>query len=568
LSDEFSLSDFLQNLGGQDPSSSHEKLVWELASILFDATSVPSGVENIPNVINRLRKDKLSNFWQKLVEQASAQHAAMARSNEEKAIASLSGHRIPDACSHLINGKDFHLATLVSLIGGKDSLRKDIREQLGEWQKSRVLSEFSQPIRTIYELLAGNVCVVDGSKGSLEDRIESFTISKRFGLDWRQAFGLRLWYATLSTENIEAAVKRFDEDIRQDKEASRPRAWYVEQKIATLWDDRDLEYREDLLWGLLKLYTYQDADLEAVLRPENSRLSPVDIRLSWQLSRALISFGGIDYRENADEKRDQITLSFALQLTNEHSWLDAVYVLLHLSSAAARAKSIQDHLAHHADHISSEDSQEFLTLTQAFQIPPSWVWEAKALYMRSVKKNPLGEVECLVRAGMFEEAHRTFSNEVGPKTIIECDYTTLRTLLGGFHGKENAIPEWHLGGGIYQDFLELLASQKKSQALNRAVVNRLLVALPAVVEESRHPSFLETVAIETISEVVAKTVVEMEKKGEVRNLGNGFNIITLTNSQKPDLPKILKLPLTEDKYLKHTCDLSLGYYKSVMSSGR
>lgn len=568
MSDEFSLSDFLQNLGGQDPSSSHEKLVWELASILFDATSVPSGVENIPNVINRLRKDKLSNFWQKLVEQASAQHAAMARSNEEKAIASLSGHRIPDACSHLINGKDFHLATLVSLIGGKDSLRKDIREQLGEWQKSRVLSEFSQPIRTIYELLAGNVCVVDGSKGSLEDRIESFTISKRFGLDWRQAFGLRLWYATLSTENIEAAVKRFDEDIRQDKEASRPRAWYVEQKIATLWDDRDLEYREDLLWGLLKLYTYQDADLEAVLRPENSRLSPVDIRLSWQLSRALISFGGIDYRENADEKRDQITLSFALQLTNEHSWLDAVYVLLHLSSAAARAKSIQDHLAHHADHISSEDSQEFLTLTQAFQIPPSWVWEAKALYMRSVKKNPLGEVECLVRAGMFEEAHRTFSNEVGPKTIIECDYTTLRTLLGGFHGKENAIPEWHLGGGIYQDFLELLASQKKSQALNRAVVNRLLVALPAVVEESRHPSFLETVAIETISEVVAKTVVEMEKKGEVRNLGNGFNIITLTNSQKPDLPKILKLPLTEDKYLKHTCDLSLGYYKSVMSSGR
>lgn len=439
----------------------------------------------------------------------------MARGPEEKAIASLSSHRIADACGHLLNGKDFHLATLVAL-AGKDRNRKDVREQLSEWQKQRVLSEFSQPVRAIYEILAGNVCVCDGSKGApIEDRIDSFIISQRFGLDWRQAFGLRLWYGILAADDLGVAVENFVEDLNQDRETSKPHAWYVEQKIPALWEDPTPGKREDLLWGLLRLYTFADSDLEAIIRPENSQLSPVDFRLTWQLSRALTASEAINYNEDADAKADQVTLSFASQLTNEGSWLDAVFVLLHLSSPEARAKSIQDHLAQHAGRIGSDDSPSFTTLTQTYKIPAPWIWEAKALYLRSVKKDPTGEVECLLRAGAFDEAHRTFSRGVAPKTIIECDYDTLRTLLGGFRGREDIVSEWRLGGGIYSDFLELLDSQKKAKAVDHSVLHRLLAGLPAVVEESRHPGFMETVAIETISGVIAKTVVEMGKKGEV-----------------------------------------------------
>jgi nuclear pore complex protein Nup98-Nup96 len=411
--------------------------------------------------------------------------------------------------------------------------------------------------------------VCDGSKGApIEDRIDSFIISQRFGLDWRQAFGLRLWYGILAAEELGVAVEKFAQDIAQDRETSKPQAWYVEQKIPALWEDEALDNREDLLWGLLRLYAFEDSDLEAIIRPENSQLSPVDIRLSWQLSRALTSSGVVNYNEDADAKADQITLSFASQLTNEGSWLDAVFILLHLSSPEARAKSIQDHLAQQASRIGSDDSPSFMTLTQTYKIPAPWVWEAKALYLRSVKKDPTGEVECLLRAGSFEEAHRTFSREVAPKTIIECDYDTLRTLLSGFYGREDNISEWHLGGEIYADFLELLDSQKRSKAGEYLVLHRLLAGLPAVVEESRHPGFMERVAIETISGVVAKTVVEMGKKGEVSPLHPSYVEITLTCQQKTDLPKVLGLPLTEDKYLKHTVDLSLGYYRDVMAGGR
>ncbi|TAQ84776.1 hypothetical protein B7494_g6901 [Chlorociboria aeruginascens] len=552
LDQSFTFSDFFEDLKITSPSAIHEKLVWELASILFDEIDIPKELDQIPTAEERVRKDNLSAFWQKLVDQASSQHVAMARSNEEKAIASLTGHKVADACGHLLNGKDFHLATLVALIGSKESMKKDIRKQINQWQESLILSEFSQPVRTIYEILAGNVSVCDGLKGPPEDRIESFIISKRFGLDWRQAFGLRLWYAISATEEIGAAVDKFSVDIQQDKETAKPQAWYVEQQIPTLWKDDDIEKREDLLWGLLKVYAFRDADLESTLRPENSQLSPLDVRLSWQLGRALTSCGdGVGYLTDADEKADQATLSFASQLTNEGKWLDAVFVLLHLSAAASRATSVQSHLARYAGLIGSEDSESFTTLTQNLMIPATWVWEAKALYMRSVKKDPNEEVECLIKACSFEEAHRTFVKEVAPKTIIERDYVTLRTLLDGLRGKESLIPEWHLGGEIYLDFLSLLDYQKKAREVDMKVLERLLAALPAVVEDSRNPVFLERVATEIISGVVAKFVVDLGK-----------------NCEKADLPKVLRLPLTEDTYLKHTVDLSLGYYRSVMQDAR
>jgi nuclear pore complex protein Nup98-Nup96 len=515
LPEHFSFANFFDEANPRDPAAAHEKLVWQLASVLFDQMTVPEELQQVSGVSERLRKDSLSSFWQKLVDDACSKHIAMGRTSEEKAIAALSGHRIPDACAHLLESRDFHLATLVALIGAKDSMKKDMREQLNEWQNSQMLSEFSQPIRTIYELLAGNVCVCDGSKGQPEDRIESFIISKRFGLDWRQAFGLRLWYGITSSENIEDAVTNFAEDLAQEKETSRPLAWYVEQKVPTIWEDKNLEDRDDLLWGLLKLYTFNDSDIEDVLRPENSQLSPLDIRLSWQLGQALTANGAVRYTEDDEDKADRTTLAFAAQLTNEGSWLDTVFVLLHLSSDPVREKSIQNHLAHHAGKIGSEDSQSFTTLTQTFKIPASWIWEAKALYMRSVEKNPRGEVECLIRAGSYNEAHRTFSKEVAPKTVVELDYDTLRNLLGGFHGKENTISEWHLGGEIYQDFLGLLDSEKRGWQVNHALLERLLAGLPAVVEESRHPGFMEKVAIETISGVVAKAMVALGKKGEV-----------------------------------------------------
>ncbi|SZF00802.1 unnamed protein product [Blumeria hordei] len=548
LPNTFLFSNFSDNSSSRDQAMSHEKLVWELASILWDDFIVPDELQDIPQIKSLLRKEKLSVFWEKVVEDSSSKQIALARSYEEKAIFSLSGHKVDNACSNLIAAGDLRLSTLVALIGSKESIRRDIQEQLHAWKNSKILSEFTQPIRTIYEILAGNVCRCEGLKGPLEDRVDYFTISKRFGLDWRQAFGLRLWYGISFEEPIESAVESFDVDLKEKKETTWPFPWYIEHKVPALWQDPNANDRIDLLWGLLKLYSFENADMEDVLCPENSQLSPMNVRLSWQLSQAMICAGLLRFKSESNLKADQLTLSFASQLVSEGSWLDATFVLLHLTSPDLRSRSIQDHIGRNAGQIKNETCPNFIMLEKKYKIPTSWIWRAKALYLRSVENDPRGEVECLLKAGSFCEAHRTFYREVAPKALIELDYESLRVLLRGFLGMDSVIGEWYLGGQIYKDFLELVDSESMGHAADDLVIERLLSGLPSIMEESRHPSFMEKVAAQTMSSTVAKTVLHFAKQGATNYL-----------------PKIPKLPLTEDKYLEHTFELSSLLLHTIMA---
>ena len=441
----------------------------------------------------------------------------MAASNEEKALAALAGHRIADACKHLLNGKNYRLATLVSLIGSNDDVKRDTRDQIKEWQQANVLAEFSEPLRALYEILSGNVSVCEGSKGgSSENRVESFIISKKFGLDWKQSFGLRLWYAISTDSHLADAVERYQADVRQDRELP-PLPWYIDSGIGGLWKDPLQSQREDLLWGLLKLYSDKHADLEAVLRPENSQLSPLDYRLSWQLGRALTATGRVSFGIDAQEKADAATTSFAAQLTNEGSWLEATFVLLHLTDPEVRTKALQEHLSRHAGLIGSETSDNFKRLTEKLKIPARWIWHAKSLYMRSVRHDSAGEVHCLLRAESYAEAHRTLVKEVAPATVIERNYDGLTELLRQFEGKQNAVPDWNLGGEVYKAFLQLVGHQRRREDPPRGLIAGLLEGLPAMAGNTPEASILEYAAITEMAAVVAKVVSRLAANGEVRN---------------------------------------------------
>ncbi len=549
--------------------------MWELASILFDETTMPDDLRNVPAAFKFLHRDQLSSFWERLVEPATLQQISLAKSDEEKAVAALAGHRVVDACSALLSGKNFHLATLVALLDGNEDIRESVQEQLEIWRESRALSEINHPIRAIYEILAGNVCVCAGSKKGvpIEDRIDSFVISKQFGLEWRQAFGLRLWYSISNTDELKSAVASYIEDLALDKEASKPFAWYVEQNISPLWDDQHLDEREDLLWGLLKLYSDEATDLESVLRPENSQLSPFDMRLTWQLSQALTASGKCSYGNAADEKADALTTSFASQLNSAGHWLDAIFALLHLSNAKARGKAIQDQLSRHAGNIGAQDSTAFITLVEKYKIPAAWVWSAKALYMRAVAKDPKREVECLISASAFDEAHRTFCRDVAPNSVIERDYEALEMLLKGFEGKANNIADWELGGGVYVDYLKLLAQQKMGKANAGAVqlAERLLKSLPAMVASARGVGFMQKVAAQEMSGAVAEVLAQHGKaelangKASPPSRVNRARGLETNMTQALDHSKTLRLPMTEDRYLKHTADLSLDYYRATLT---
>ncbi|TGJ79094.1 hypothetical protein E0Z10_g9671 [Xylaria hypoxylon] len=515
LNPRLNLKDFSVASRTKNSAEEHERLVWELASILFDNVKIPLELQADSEAAEKLRRENLSKLWESMVEERTNKAVAMAHTHEEKALAALSGHRVAEACKHLLEGKNFRLATLVSLIGTNDGLKKDIREQLREWQDANALSEFSQPIRALYEMLSGNVCACEGTKGALEDRAEPFLISKRFGLDWQQAFGLRLWYATSTNGSIAEAFEKYKEDVEQDKEL-RPIVWFTQHGISAIWDDTRKDDREDLLWGLLKLYSDGKADLEAVIRPENSQLSPLDYRLCWQLGQALASTGRLSFGKNATEKADATTASFAAQLTNEGSWLEAVFVLLHLTDPDVRARAVQDHLCRHAALIGNDDSTVFRKLVIDFKIPTPWIWHSKALYMRSARKDATAEVRCLLRAESWAEAHQTFVKEVAPRTIIERDYDGLADVLQQFEGRHSHVPNWNVGGEIYKAFLQLMGCHRRAEEPSQMLVNGLLEGLPAMHGNTPEAGIVEYAALTEMAAEVAKIVAGMAKAGEVR----------------------------------------------------
>ncbi|KAM0355879.1 hypothetical protein ACHAPU_000266 [Fusarium lateritium] len=526
-----------------DPASMQEKHVWELASILFDPIDNASQPEHL------IRRSKLSQFWSLLVDSASSTTIGLAGSNEEKAVACLAGHRIIDACKHLLDGKNFRLATLVPLIGTSDDAKKEMREQLKAWHESKMLSEFSESIRTVYELLSGNACVCEGMKGvPVEDRLDSFVISKKFGLDWKQAFGLRLWYSIAQQDDLAVAVQGFKNDIDQEREYL-PLPWYIDQGIKPLWDDDNSERRQDLLWGLLQLYANKAADLEDVLRPENSQLSPLDMRLTWQLGLALASSGKVSFGQDGAEKADAATVAFASQLTSAGEWLEAVFVLLHLSNPLARQMAIQEHLARHAGLIGDENSSAFVVLTEKFQVPALWIWEALALYMRSVKKDAYSEVQCLLRAGSLVEAHRVLVNDVAPLAVVERDYANLSALISEFDGRQEIISDWRLGGEIYSLFLTLIQHRARHEIAPQGVLEKLLAGLHAMDEEARDSGVLRYAAVSDMADETAKEIIKASKKKQDIELRS----------------RILNLPLTQDRLLAYSVDLSMDRYREVMS---
>lgn len=301
-----------------------------------------------------MRKKFLSQFFQQQVQAEVEKHLKKAVEPEEATFVLLTGHRISDACSKLLEAEDYRLATVLPLIGGDRKTRAEFQKQLDEWRTSGALAEIQLPIRTLYELLAGNTSHSEGIPGPLEDQTPSFSISERFDLDWKRTFALRLWYGIYEDQAIEEAVRRYERDFKAADNVQQPVPWYEELKgsaaanaasesngfqISSRSHSNNAD-RHDLLWGLLKVYSDEGCNLEEILHPRSYGRSDLDYRLAWQLRQIFsekqirdvtynYSLAGSEVEENVIS--EQITTSFASQLEAEGLYEWAIFVLLHLN---------------------------------------------------------------------------------------------------------------------------------------------------------------------------------------------------------------------------------------------
>ncbi|KAI9693408.1 MAG: hypothetical protein M1820_009284 [Bogoriella megaspora] len=573
----------------------HEQHVWDLASILFDDTreTTPEDLseDDVTDFRSRSRKENLQSFWEKLVKhEASAQAASIkARThvNEEKAFYYLSAHNLVDAIQQLVEGNDFRLATMVSQLGSMDETsRNEIATQLDHWRAQNVLSEIPEPLRAIYELLAGHTCECKGSeKAMAEDRASTFTFSGRFHLDWRRSFGLRLWYGLRQGDALENAISMYAADRASGREKVSPVPWFMEQLSRLDWPDYKNDKREDVLWSLLKLYASLQPNphsslitpsLESIVSPDNISTNPSNARLAFQLGHLLHARNIAHFTDPTS--LDKLTLAYATTLSNANDWLPATLVLLHLSSPSARESSIRALLTRHASQLdpsisspalNTTSNNNFSHLTNVLKIPVRWLHDARAIYARTVLHNPSLEIAALVKAGDVDEAHRVLCHSVAPAAVISNDLDGLRESLGEFeraHGSvvgsggvgERRVKGWESGGGVFFDYVYAVdlvgASTEEARRERRDVLSRLVERLPRLVESRRG----------------GMGGMEVQERVAVWEMGRWVGEAIRKEDERKGLEayRMMKLPLTEDAKLKQTVEMSMDYYRTVMAGGR
>jgi nuclear pore complex protein Nup98-Nup96 len=617
-------------------AGAHEQQAWQLLSLLFDdADLIPQGVDK--EHIQLHKKVQLSEFWKNLVWDDAQKHVQQAASAEEKAIAHLSCNNVADACHSLLAGLDLRLATMVAQIGGDAVMRQNLITQLEEWRRLDVLSEMEDSHRALYELLSGNCARSEGKNVSgRENKASTFGISSRFALDWRRAFGLRLWYGIMTDEPIEMAVAQFADAIRDGLEDVKPVPWFTEAKENMGWNDPDAQNREDLLWGILKLYASSkldlDANIEDVLAPENVSGHPLNARLAFQMFQLFKSRHQDD--QEADERKvamptvrgqaddahrssfmsstssqfdkdaqaenplvelgDKITLTYAASLHTPKHWTTAAWVYSHLSSRGMREHYIKSLVNQFSSTYSlDEPDSTYDYLTGELHVPETWI-EAAAALQAKTDGDAVRQATHLIRANELDEAHEVLCRKVGPDAIISRDYDPLRELMGGFlptpsnspisdrasttsrtafGRRKEPVQGWAQGGQIYFDYIELLdltgqrSTYRVDEELNQRI-QELLLKLQRALETAARDRLASCALEERVALMeIAGTVAEQIAKTKVC-------LLPICNSQTMKLTlqshhaSILRLPLTEDLRLKHSCALSANYYRSLMATSR
>lgn len=502
-----------------------ERWLWQLANILFNddleddiSEGVPAGL--LDNYKHRIKKDRLSRLWETMIRTHHPSGTGDLKTAEERAFFYLCAHRVEEACKLLIDSGNPHLASLVSQIGRDEDTRKAMQDQIESWRKAGISCEISEPIRAIYELLAGNCLRSEGKpSGPPEERSSTFNMSDRFELDWFQAFGLRLWYGISDNDPIEDAVTLFHHDVYHEGEPQHPLT--VTTKDSNQKPGDDPVGRESPFWILLKTYTLAVNDgthPEIAPIPMPAAITPIAVsghmlhnRLSFQLFHHLSKVVGHHDVFAVDQSRaDQLAWDLSWELTTAEQYAPALFVLLHLSRPSDRERSVKEILSRFASLIPSPTAENgtpsslWTYLTVELQVPLAWLWISKALHARAVG-DIASEVECLIHAKHWNEAHGTFYRIVAPKAVIERDYDTLASLLNGFgESPERRVRDWADGGAVYQDFLHLVNA--KGGWRDPASLKRLLKALAHLggkVEKSATSSLYERIAFREMSRLVA-----------------------------------------------------------------
>jgi nuclear pore complex protein Nup98-Nup96 len=446
----------------------YEKSVWELASILFDNDNTV-GIPDIPydyseaaqEKIKEQHRRKLLSKWLERRVSVDVDRDLEANNDDfETILLHLSGHRVQKAAEVAVKNKNLHLATVIPLLGGCDeSIRQDAASQLESWNNTKSIYEIPQGVRKVYEYLSGNVTIAKGMKSG-DGELPTLYLSE--GLDWKRALGLRLWYESNKNESISQAVEKYYQAFSNAmNRVAQPLAPHSSTKI-------------DICYQLLRLYGSLKPSLVSVLEPIGKDL--LDCRVPWLIYSVLV----LSSRQFRDFNKigDRLSIDFGCQLDNEGKWIESLFVLSHIQDDNLCDHYIKRVLSNHILDIQS-DPKLRQQVTEELKISKSVVHEVEALRAR-YDGDHLAEVQNLLQAGQWEEAHQTLVKKVAPEAVIQNKTALLIQVLNDFKPASNTISNWEIGGQVYLDYASLVENKLADFENEQDVCNRLVNSLSQI----------------------------------------------------------------------------------------
>ncbi|ORX39687.1 nuclear protein 96-domain-containing protein [Kockovaella imperatae] len=451
--------------------TSHGALVWRLGVALFDEIDLHLSADCKDDFVHRIseirRKLALSKWLEDAVAPSVDRDLLTADKGPEEVFTLLSGHQLERSVQSALDNGDMRLATLISQIGSSDSFRAEIERQLGDWSKYKASALISGAYRRLYALLAGTVDVLPGDKSRGVDGCPDVLVSDR--LDWKRAFGLRLWYGNPFEDTIGDVFHAYRTQLHRAHPPAKPLPPYLE----TTTDSRSWKMATepvDVLFGLINLFADVGVSLDQVLRSRDCTSSPFDARIQWHLymllAQALKKRDFEDRDGGYSATADTITTAYATQLEGLGLWTWSAFILLHLETAEGRVAAIQALLHRHP--VPTQAERAFLI--DKLSIPAAWIAQAEADELAS-EDEPYGEFTASTEAEDYDRAHRVLLTKLAPELILCSDHFLLRRLCTQL--AEQEVAGWEYGGKLFLDYVDI------SDELPTLLANMLRSALDA-----------------------------------------------------------------------------------------
>lgn len=521
---ELPFSEYSQRLLSSS-SSQIESDVYSLLHILFDDYEDEFNKDLSAALRHeyeaQIRKDRLTKFLSTYVTRVHGDKLAKVEKENPTAAAviRLTARDIKGACDCLEKAQNYKLMVLVSQLGSADGYFQDsIRAQLDAWREQRILSEMTEDIRAVYELCGGNTTISSGKSGNnvpVEDKAKTFSIGDEYELDWVQNFALGLWFgrdekfhpSLAGVVSIENAVLEFHRRCQRKEESQMP--------------------GNDPLWVVLQTYaaTKHVRDVEMPVFPTALEA----LNDTWDASRALslhysiiTNVQPVSIDESAEE---ELAGLLAYQLSSNGDIASAALALLHLHDSTKRETMLKSLLerfagqlpdppsasatnAPNASSVSSvaafndaQSAELWTVLTRQLLLPEAWLYQAKALHARAVSGDSTKELQYLVAARSWEEAHECFTHRVAPGLVVDNDIEALTITVNLFEDDVmEKVSGWEMGGGVYSDFA-LMCTAKGH--LNQAAVDGLRKRLVELGRRFKKDVDLGKLPIEELEERVA-----------------------------------------------------------------